>query len=60
MEKLLKPAEVAAMLGVKQDTLEQWRAARKGPRWIKLGDSPRSPVRYRAEDVQAFLQQNTN
>lgn len=53
---LLTPKETAEMLRVSTDTLEAWRAKRKGPPWTKLGDGGRSPVRYRRADVEAYLQ----
>ena len=52
---LLTPQQVADLLQVKTDTLEAWRGKRIGPSWIKLGDSKRSPVRYRRSDVDAYL-----
>lgn len=52
---LLTPQQVADLLQVKTDTLEAWRGKRIGPSWIKLGDSKRSPVRYRRADVDAYL-----
>lgn len=51
----LTPKEVAAMLKVSTDTLEGWRSKRTGPPWTRLGDGDRSPVRYRREDVEAYL-----
>ena len=46
MPELLTPREVALLLKVHPDTLEQWRGRRIGPAWIKLGDRPQSPIRY--------------
>jgi len=54
-QDLLTPQQVADLLQVKTDTLEAWRGKRIGPPWLKLGDSKRSPVRYRRADVEAFL-----
>lgn len=54
--ELLKPREAAAILKVSTDTLEAWRAKRIGPDWLKLGDSPRSPVRYRRGVITTYLQ----
>lgn len=55
MNDLLTPREVAEILKVSTDTLETWRAKRAGPTWMKLGDSKRSPVRYRRSDIDAYL-----
>jgi len=54
-QDLLTPQQVADLLQVKTDTLEAWRGKRIGPTWLKLGDSKRSPVRYRRADVDAYL-----
>jgi Helix-turn-helix domain len=54
-QDLLTPQQVADLLQVKTDTLEAWRGKRIGPTWLKLGDSKRSPVRYRRADVEAYL-----
>jgi hypothetical protein len=32
--------------------MRHWRLTGKGPKWLKLG----SAVRYRPEDVQAYLE----
>lgn len=49
---LLDERELAARLGLSLSTLRNWRAARRGPRFIKLG---RRAVRYRAADVERFI-----
>ena len=43
--------DVAEKLGVSTDTLERWRRAGDGPKFIKFGRN----VRYDPEDVQAFI-----
>ena len=59
-DKLLTTAEVAEILQVHQGTLHGWRRRKVGPKWVKFGDSPRSPVRYRAADVDAYLRAHQN
>lgn len=54
-DDLLKPAEAAALLRVHPVTLATWRAKGGGPAFVKLGNRPRSPVRYRRAEVQAYL-----
>ena len=56
MLKLLTPAEVCAILGVKPRTLEDWRARRSGPElpYVRLGRT----VRYRAEDIDRIIASN--
>ncbi|MFY8038889.1 MAG: helix-turn-helix transcriptional regulator [Bosea sp. (in: a-proteobacteria)] len=52
---LLTPKEAAALLRVSTDTLEAWRAKRKGPPWTKLGDGQRAHVRYTRAGIEEFL-----
>lgn len=56
MERLLTTEEVAELLGVAPGTVENWRYKQEGPRFVKLGYKRHSPVRYRPEDVQAFIE----
>lgn len=46
---------LAVRLGVSRSTLQTWRYAGRGPRFIKLGRL----VRYRNADVDAYLQAHT-
>ncbi|WP_405436687.1 helix-turn-helix domain-containing protein [Streptomyces avidinii] len=57
--ELLKPRELAQELGVHVGTLANWRSQGIGPRYSKLSSSPQAPVRYRREDVDAYLAQLT-
>jgi predicted DNA-binding transcriptional regulator AlpA len=43
--------EAAAYLGVSPTTLNNWRARRQPPVWVKLGKA----VRYLKSDLDAFL-----
>jgi len=53
----LTNAEAAARIGIKPNTLEIWRTKGKGPKFIKLDpDSLRSPIRYRAADIDEWLE----
>lgn len=54
-DDLLNAIEVAALLRVHPVTLATWRAKGGGPAFVKLGNRPRSPVRYRRAEVQAYL-----
>lgn len=50
--KLLKPIEVAEILGVSVETLNVWRATKRYPLpYIKSGRL----VRYRYSDLEAFI-----
>lgn len=46
--------QLAEIIGVARGTLEQWRVKGWGPPWVKFADDPKSPVRYRPEDVEAW------
>ena len=50
----LKPADVAALLGVSSRTLSRWHALRVGPARCKLGRT----VLYRRTAVEAWLESN--
>ncbi|MFE9065041.1 helix-turn-helix transcriptional regulator [Streptomyces violaceusniger] len=52
---LLKPKEVAAVLRVSVGTLANWRHQGVGPRYLKLSPAVNAPVRYRDEDVTAYM-----
>lgn len=52
---LIDESALAARLGVSRSTLQSWRYAGRGPRFIKLGRL----VRYRTADVDAYLRANT-
>ncbi len=51
INELLDERVLAIKLGVSRSTLQSWRYAARGPRYLKLGRS----VRYRCEDVETFL-----
>ncbi|EQD69664.1 phage transcriptional regulator, AlpA, partial [mine drainage metagenome] len=50
---LLDEREVAAHLKVSVSTLRNWRVARRGPPFVKVGARA---VRYRLLDVQIFIE----
>ena len=51
--QLLKPSQVAALLGVSERTLERWRMTGEGPAYLSL---TRNTVRYRGDELLNFLQ----
>jgi hypothetical protein len=57
--ELLTPREVAAILKVTVYTLENWRGLRTGPKYTKLGEGIRAPVRYRRSDVDKYSGQSS-
>ncbi len=51
--KLLKPTEVAEILGVSVETLNVWRTTKRYPLpYVKSGRL----IRYRMSDVEAFIE----
>jgi hypothetical protein len=54
-DELLDNEATAALLSLKPNTLEVWRCKSKGPPFLKLGDTPQAPVRYRRSDVMEWL-----
>lgn len=55
--QLLTPAQVSEILGISQQTLAVWRCTKRYElRYCKTGRL----VRYRAEDVQAFIERRTH
>jgi excisionase family DNA binding protein len=55
MVTLLDGPATAELLGVPEKTLAQWRYHGKGPAFVRVGKH----VRYRVEDVEAFIAANT-
>lgn len=49
---LIKPDDLARMLGVTTKTLARWRKTGEGPPFVSVS---RKLIRYRRSDVQAFL-----
>jgi excisionase family DNA binding protein len=49
---LLNVREAAAYLGLSKSTLDKWRCAGKGPRYVKSTDRA---VRYDPEDLDAWI-----
>lgn len=56
MQRYLSTRDVAAFLGVSVRTLDNMRFKHRGPRYIKLGSSKASKVRYRLSDVIAWAE----
>ena len=52
---LLTVYDLAELLHLTRGTLDRWRSANEGPAWIEVGGQ----VRYRREDVDAWLNKNT-
>ena len=56
LNRLLKPADVAEILGVTKETLNVWRCTKRYPlKYIKIGRN----VLYKLEDIQAYIESQT-
>jgi predicted DNA-binding transcriptional regulator AlpA len=58
-ERFLSTKELAALLGLKPQSLRAWRLRGDGPRYIRLGQGTRAPVTYRWSDVEEWLDART-
>lgn len=59
LARLLRPAEVADLLGVDARTLSEWRTNGHGPSYVRIGPVRRGAVRYREDAVTAWLDART-
>lgn len=58
-DELLTSAETAALLSLKNNTLEVWRSKGRGPPFLKLSTTPQGPVRYRRSEVLDWLERRS-
>jgi predicted DNA-binding transcriptional regulator AlpA len=56
-DRLLTTPEAAELIGIKPGTLKLWRSQGRGPRYLKKPGGQRTPVRYRAQDVEKWRKQ---
>ena len=54
MAELLNSEEVARILGVKPDTLRQWRHKNRGPAYTRIERF----IRYSRADLNAYIERN--
>lgn len=52
----LTSAQVSQLTGFTPRALEAMRSRRVGPAFCKIGDSKRGAVRYRVDDVRAWIE----
>ena len=52
LSAMLTASELAVLIDKHERTLANWRCARIGPRFVKLG----STVRYRVNDVEDWIE----
>lgn len=53
--RLRTPKETAVILGTTEKTLSGQRNKGIGPKYIKLGAHRKASVRYRDDDIQAYI-----
>lgn len=58
-DDLLDNEQTAALLGIKPNTLEIWRCKSRGPEFVKMGDTPQAPVRYRRSVIMEWLERRS-
>lgn len=51
MNETLDQRQLAARWNMNPRTLENWRQQGRGPKFFKLHNGPKAPVRYRMEDI---------
>ena len=55
---LLRERDAADILSVKDSTLQKWRYLGCGPKYIRVGGANGRAVRYRENDLQAYIASN--
>jgi len=50
-DRLLRPRDAAAMLGLAEPTLRAWRCQGRGPQYVRIGRN----IFYRRRDLIAFV-----
>jgi hypothetical protein len=53
-KKMVSPNEAANLFSISPGTLGNWRSAKRGPRFFKVG----SKVLYRVEDLEKYFTSN--
>ena len=56
IKHLLDERKAAEFLGLAPMTLRRWRSIGRGPRYVKLGDTNQSGIRYRVSDLTAWVE----
>lgn len=54
LDGMLTPEQLAKRWSMSSGTLKNWRAQKKGPPFVPLGDGPRPRVLYKIGDVEAW------
>jgi len=54
-ERLITTAEAAQRIGVTTQAMSQWRAARRGPKFVRFG----KVIRYSSDEINRWISSNT-
>lgn len=54
----LDQKQLAQRWGMNPRTLENWRQQGRGPKFFKLHNGPKAPVRYRLADIEEHERNN--
>jgi predicted DNA-binding transcriptional regulator AlpA len=57
LPELLTEQQAAALLTVSIPTMARWRREGTGPPWFRLGGATKGAVRYRRDELLAWLEQ---
>jgi predicted site-specific integrase-resolvase len=57
MQDLITPEQAAERLSVSISRLTLWRTEGKGPAYVRISESPTGRIRYRPEDIDAYIEQ---
>lgn len=56
----LSKAQAARYIGCHTNSLDRWHALGAGPRRVKLGDGSRAHIRYRRDELDAWMDSRTD
>jgi hypothetical protein len=59
-DPLLSTADAAAMLGLSQKTLREYRCDQAGPRCFKLGTTQQARTVYRRSDLERWIREHAH
>lgn len=58
-DQVLTPKQVAAELGIAEQTLANWRYMRRGPEFVKTSPGKGGRVKYRRSAIECWFDQQT-
>ena len=55
---LLTTDELSEFIGCSRQSLQRKRKDGTGPKFLRLGEGPQAPIRYRQADVDAWIEEH--